>query len=80
MREAGDINMIKRQAQLIAFGGALWIGSVGTAHAYLDPGTGSFFLQVLIGGIVGSLAAIKLYWTRIKLFFSSHKRASTNSD
>ena len=72
--------MIKRQAELIALGAAVWIGSVGTAHAYLDPGTGSFFLQVMIGGIVGSLAAIKLYWTRIKLFFSSHKRDRTSSE
>jgi hypothetical protein len=72
--------MIKRQAELIALGAGLWIGSAGMAHAYLDPGTGSFFLQVLIGGIVGSLAAIKLYWTRIKLFFSSSKRARPNSE
>jgi hypothetical protein len=36
--------------------------------AYLDPGTGSFALQLLLAGILSSLYAIKLYWRRIKGF------------
>jgi hypothetical protein len=36
------------------------------AYAYLDPGTGSVLLQVLLGGVAGVLALIKLYWKRIK--------------
>lgn len=38
------------------------------AHAYLDPGTGSMLIQVLIGGILGSLYFIKLYWKKISSF------------
>ena len=39
------------------------------AYAYLDPGTGSYILQVLIAAIVGGLFAIKPFWTKIKSFF-----------
>jgi hypothetical protein len=34
------------------------------AFAYLDPGTGSILLQVLLGGVAGGLVVVKLYWSR----------------
>jgi len=37
------------------------------ARAYLDPGTGSFLLQMLLGGIAGLAVVGRLYWTRLKL-------------
>jgi hypothetical protein len=40
----------------------------GTVYAYLDPGTGSIALQLLIGGIVAALATLRAYWSRIKAF------------
>jgi hypothetical protein len=39
------------------------------AHAYIDPGTGSFIFQLIIGGLIGSAFAIKLFWRNIKGFF-----------
>jgi hypothetical protein len=41
---------------------------IGT-HPYLDPGSGSFILQILIATLVGSLFLIKVYWKKIKDFF-----------
>ena len=37
--------------------------------AYLDPGTGSILVQVIMGGIAGLAAAGKLMWFRVKEFF-----------
>ena len=37
-----------------------------SAWAYIDPGTGSFVIQGLIGVIVGGAFAVKMYWKRIK--------------
>lgn len=37
---------------------------------YLDPGSGSFILQLIIGGVVGLLVAVKAFWGRIKSFFT----------
>ena len=33
--------------------------------AYLDPGTGSMLVQLLVGGVAAAAVAIKLYWFRI---------------
>ena len=44
--------------------------SVSTpAFAYLDPGTGSMVLQIILGGFAAIGVALKLYWYRIKAFF-----------
>lgn len=42
----------------------------GPAHAYLDPGTGSIMLQMLLGGVAGGAVVLRLYWARIKDWFS----------
>ena len=41
-----------------------------TARAYVDPGTGSYFLQILIAGLLGAAFAVKLYWRKIKRFLA----------
>ena len=35
------------------------------AAAYLDPGSGSMLLQVLLGGVAGIAVIAKLYWGRV---------------
>jgi hypothetical protein len=40
----------------------------GTAHAYLDAGTGSYILQLVIAGFVGALFAAKIFWKKIVRF------------
>lgn len=39
-------------------------GTAAPAWAYLDPGTGSMILQVLLGGFAGLALAGRLYWRR----------------
>lgn len=39
------------------------------AFGYIDPGTGSYLLQILIATLLGSLLALKIFWQRIKTFF-----------
>ena len=53
---------------------------MGSAHAYLDPGTGSILLQGLIAGIAGGLVVFKLYWARMKAFFSPNKKEQQGGD
>jgi len=40
----------------------------GSAFAYLDPGSGSYFFQVLIAAFVGALFTAKVFWQKIKSF------------
>jgi hypothetical protein len=36
-----------------------------STFAYLDPGSGSFILQLMLGAVVALAATAKLYWRRI---------------
>jgi cytochrome b561 len=39
--------------------------TIPMAHAYVDPGTGSYIFQVLIGAVLGIAVAMKLWWRRL---------------
>jgi prepilin signal peptidase PulO-like enzyme (type II secretory pathway) len=39
---------------------------ISDAYAYLDPGTGSVFIQAIIGALVGIGITLKIYWYKIK--------------
>lgn len=44
----------------------LFVGMSATgALAYLDAGTGSMILQLLLGGAAGLMLAVKLYWYKL---------------
>jgi hypothetical protein len=49
------------------------------ASAYIDPGTGSYILQIIAAGLLGGLFAIKMFWFQVKSFFkrlfSRHDKA-----
>lgn len=49
--------------------GSVLASGVSIPHAYLDPGSGSYLLQLLIAGALGGLVALRLYWSRIVAFF-----------
>lgn len=39
------------------------------ALAYLDPGTGSLFIQSVIAAIAAAGYAVRVYWSRIQLLW-----------
>ena len=45
---------------------AFLIIMTGSAHAYLDPGTGSIILQAMIAAVASSLVVVKMYWYKLK--------------
>lgn len=45
-----------------------------SAHAYLDPGTGSLILQIIIGVVIAVGATVKFYWYRITKVFRNRKK------
>jgi len=38
-------------------------------YAYLDPGTGSYIIQLIMAVFLGGIFALKIFWKQIKLFF-----------
>lgn len=51
----------------------------GALHAqYLDPGSSSILIQVLLGGVVGLAAIVKLYWNKIRGVLSWSRKSPRN--
>lgn len=40
---------------------------------YIDPGNGSYLVQMIIAGVLGALFYFKSLWFRIRSFFSKNK-------
>tara|TARA_B100001939_G_C16630600_1_gene483263 strand:+ start:131 stop:382 length:252 start_codon:yes stop_codon:yes gene_type:complete len=58
---------------------------VTNAYAYLDPGTGSFILQAIIGFLAAVTAGFTYYWSKVKNFFlklfkKNNEHQETNKD
>jgi len=49
-----------------------------TLLAYIDPGTGSFLLQVILAGVLGAGVAFKIFWAKIVAAFSFVSRKRTD--
>ncbi len=45
---------------------------------YIDPGSGSYLVQMIIAAVLGGMFYIKTIWKRIKLFFTKNKGTSEN--
>ena len=74
--------IMSRSIQLVIFIGIYYILYPNSAHAYLDPGTGSFVIQIIIGFFVGGLYFLKTYWHKIIVFFKNvfHKKDKSKKD
>jgi len=54
----------------------LWFGWLKRAVAYLDPGSGSYILQLIIAAIVGAAFVVRMYWGKIKSFLQGRRIAA----
>jgi hypothetical protein len=63
----------KRQASGLLWGIAVAAGITflpsRPAYAYLDPGTGSFLLQILLAGFLGLVLTLRLFRDKIAAVF-----------
>ena len=55
-----------------------------TSYAYLDPGSGSYIIQLILAGLLAVSFALKSFWGQAKQFvknlFSRKKRDERTSD
>ena len=47
---------------------------------YLDPGSGSYLVQVIIAAVLGAAFFFKNFWLKIKAFFSGRKAEQKDED
>ena len=50
------------------------------AMAYLDPGTGSILIQGAIAAIAVGAFTMRMYWYKLKSFFTGNKASSTETE
>jgi hypothetical protein len=50
------------------------------AYAYLDPGTGSIILQSVLASIAVAIGVLRLYWYRLKAFFTGANAKADTQD
>lgn len=50
------------------------------SYAYIDPGSGSMIVQVIIAAILGTITALKIYWHKIKKIFSRNSDNKKTED
>jgi len=50
-----------------------------TVYAYIDPGSGSALISIIVGAFVATGLAIKTFWYKITGIFTG-KKSSKNSD
>jgi hypothetical protein len=68
-------NLFSRLKEPLAFSAVFLAASAAApAYAYLDPGTGSMMLQLMLGGVAGAMVVGKLYLKRATDFFRSFGR------
>jgi hypothetical protein len=49
----------------------IFLLSTSFARAYIDPGTGSYMLQLAIAFFVGALFTLKVFWKKIIAFLKT---------
>ena len=59
---------------VIVLAAFLLLNFAGESRAYLDPGSGSMVLQLILGGLAGAMLAIKIFWRRILSMFGVGKK------
>ncbi len=52
----------------------------GDKFAYLDPGSGSFLIQLLIAALLGAGIALRASWGKIKGFFGIKSRVDEDAE
>lgn len=50
----------------------------GPAYGYIDAGTGSIMLQVLLAGVAGLVMFCRMYWQRLMVFFRGAGASKTS--
>lgn len=47
---------------------------------YLDPGSGSMLIQILLAALLGAGVAVKIFWRSIKAFFTGKKASEGTTE
>jgi hypothetical protein len=64
------------RTHFLLFVAVLLLATPNQLPAYIDPGSGSFFVQMLVAGVLGASVTIKTFWKQIKAYFTRSNSSS----
>jgi len=56
------------------------LSGFGNKLAYLDPGSGSFLIQLLIAALLGAGIALRAYWGKVKKIFGIETKVDEDAE
>lgn len=59
---------------------ALIAATPDAAFAYMDAGTFSYFIQIVVASLLGVSVAVRVYWGRIKSIFMRNAKARRDEE
>lgn len=72
--------MLKKTLKLAFVFALIFLILPQKAHAYLDPGSGSYLVQILIASAAGAGYFLKMNWGKIKNFFLKKNIEKTDNE
>lgn len=66
--------VIKKIIELSVFSVLLLFVLTSQANAYIDPSSGSYFIQILMAGLLGGIFAVKMSFGKIRARFARLRR------
>lgn len=70
LKKEGMVTYSRKLIRLFVIASMLLLILIRDSFAYVDPGTGSYILQLGIACLLGVAFAVKGFWRDIKAFFS----------
>ncbi len=74
------MSRLKKVLGVFMISGAVILTLSQDAHAYIDPSTGSYLLQILLAGLLGALFTLKIFWRNFKEFLARFLTGSNKKD
>lgn len=66
---------MKKIAVFLYFFIAATLMGLRSAHAYIDPSSMTYLIQIIAGAVIAVGAGLGFYWKRIRRYFRNKKRA-----
>lgn len=66
---------LKRIICAVYFGFFIMLSSTGYSHAYVDPATTSYLIQIIAGVFIAAGASVAVFWRKISFWFKKRKAA-----
>ena len=63
------MRVVRKPVRSLVIAALVLVSLPSEAFGYIDPGSGSYLLQVIVAGALGAGFAVKTFWSNIRSYF-----------